>query len=354
VLILLIILLVIIFLGIMALSIRPDNSRRNRLTPFIGSFFSYRGLYGEEKALPENTIPAFGQAVAAGYGLYLDIRMTKDERVVVFSDERLTRLCGRDLRLGDCEYEWLSTLKLLDTEYSPVLLTQVLRLVMGNVPIVLCLHGDDRYQVFCSRLAEILGNYHGDYCVVSSSPQIVGWWHNCFPHTLRGQVMPGKDEYKELPWWKQFVWRNCLLNRNTHPDFVIMEQSSLRSLAFRLLQRWKACLVVKNVHSQEQLDNARSWARFYIFEGFAAQSRDELPEARETEEEIPDAEFVEISEEEPEIAENQENQEAEEIEEIEEIEEAEEIEETEETEENQEAQEAPDGAGGGLAPTMVR
>lgn len=54
--------------------------------------FGHRGNSGD---FPENTLPAFGDALACGMPyLELDVRATKDGEVVVIHDESLLRTCG--------------------------------------------------------------------------------------------------------------------------------------------------------------------------------------------------------------------------------------------------------------------
>jgi len=61
--------------------------------------FGHRGSSAE---FPENTLPAFAHAVAAGLPyLELDVRATKDGEVVVLHDESLLRTCGVDVNVAD-------------------------------------------------------------------------------------------------------------------------------------------------------------------------------------------------------------------------------------------------------------
>ena len=57
-------------------------------------YYAHRGLYNNSGSAPENTMPAFERAVKAGYGIELDVQLTKDEEVVVTHDFHLKRNCG--------------------------------------------------------------------------------------------------------------------------------------------------------------------------------------------------------------------------------------------------------------------
>ncbi len=51
-------------------------------------FIAHRGLH-DGKSIPENSILAFEKAVEKGYGIELDITISKDNQIVVFHDETL-------------------------------------------------------------------------------------------------------------------------------------------------------------------------------------------------------------------------------------------------------------------------
>ena len=75
----------------------PGRQRRfvmnsSYLEPARPRLFAHRGCSAR---FPENTLPAFADAVAAGVPyLELDVRTTRDGEVVVHHDETLERLCG--------------------------------------------------------------------------------------------------------------------------------------------------------------------------------------------------------------------------------------------------------------------
>ncbi len=72
---------------------------------------AHRGLSGIER---ENSVSAF---VAAGnrdyYGMECDVHVTKDEKYVIYHDDTTGRLCEKDFRIEETDYEELSRLRLL-------------------------------------------------------------------------------------------------------------------------------------------------------------------------------------------------------------------------------------------------
>lgn len=69
------------------------------------------GHRGRSADFPENTLPAFAAALAAGVPyLELDVWATRDGRVVVHHDETLLRTCGDPRRVTDVDWAELRTL----------------------------------------------------------------------------------------------------------------------------------------------------------------------------------------------------------------------------------------------------
>ena len=61
--------------------------------------YAHRGLWNER--FPENSLGAFERAARAGHAIELDIRLTKDKRIVVFHDDDLMRMCGVGKKVSD-------------------------------------------------------------------------------------------------------------------------------------------------------------------------------------------------------------------------------------------------------------
>ena len=79
--------------------------------------FAHRG--GASDA-PENTLPAFEQAVRLGYRyLETDVHVTADGVVVAFHDDDLSRTCGRPGRISALPWSDVSTARVEGTEPIP-------------------------------------------------------------------------------------------------------------------------------------------------------------------------------------------------------------------------------------------
>lgn len=71
--------------------------------------YAHRGASGY--AL-ENTWNAFHKACEFGVGIELDVQITKDGVVVVYHDENLKRLSGKNLLINEVDYEYIKELRI--------------------------------------------------------------------------------------------------------------------------------------------------------------------------------------------------------------------------------------------------
>lgn len=81
--------------------------------------YAHRGLWDDQR--PENSIAAFEAAARAGVGCELDVRITADDRLVVFHDATLDRMCGRPERVDALAFRDIRLLRLPDGSMIPTL-----------------------------------------------------------------------------------------------------------------------------------------------------------------------------------------------------------------------------------------
>ena len=67
----------------------PGHAPFAKKAPFSGWCYAHRGLHSPDKSVPENSLAAFAAAADAGYGMELDVQLSKDGEVVVFHDDTL-------------------------------------------------------------------------------------------------------------------------------------------------------------------------------------------------------------------------------------------------------------------------
>lgn len=218
-----------------------DKSRTAWLT---STLIAHRGIHSSSGILIENSMPALAAAVEKGYAIELDVQLTKDKKLVVFHDKKLKRMFGLDNNLSDLTYAELSELKFAGTSESVPLFSDVLPMVNGRMPILVEIKNEGTVGELESMLYQELKGYTGQYAVQSFNPFSLKWFRDNAPEVLRGQlsgsfVITGYDvEYAgttRLPWYKQFMLSNLLLDFESRPNFIAYEtvnvdESTLKNL----------------------------------------------------------------------------------------------------------------------------
>ncbi len=262
----LIILIVLLFL----LAIKPDNSRKEAFKPFEETYLAHRGLFNNKEDRPENSMPAFKAAVDHGYGIELDVQLTKDEKLVVFHDKNLKRACGVNIDVDDLTYNELKKYDLFGHDLHIPLFKDVLDLVRNKVPLMVEIKSDGNWELTSKSTNEALAGYDGDYCVISFNPNVVHWFKINAPQTLRGQLVtnyfienPGK------PFFEKFALTNLLGNFYACPDVICYNCKYTDHWSFWLCRKIyhpvTSCWTVKN---EKELETAKKVYNIFVFEGF--------------------------------------------------------------------------------------
>ncbi len=212
--------LIVLLAGWIAL-ILPGRSQRAQRAPFAGRAYAHRGLYQADQSIPENSLSAFRLAAEAGYGIELDVQLTKDRVVVVFHDDSLLRACGVDARVDSLTFAELEKLPLFGSEQRIPRLTSVFDAVGGRVPLIVELKAGGDWKQLCELTRGHLAAYRGDACVESFHPLLVRWYYKNAPKILRGQLSePYRHSSKSLAWFQSFAMSRLLTNALTRPQFI--------------------------------------------------------------------------------------------------------------------------------------
>ena len=180
----------------------PGHATKGQKAPFLGRNFAHRGLHSRDKSVPENSLKAFELASAAGYGMELDVQLTRDGQVVVFHDDDLRRVCGVEGKVWDYTFSELQKFPLCGTEERIPLFSDVLNTVGGRGAIICELKNGPHNRELCRKTYDLLAAYPGEVCIESFNPLIVSWFRFHAPELLRGQLS------------------HCLLNFIARPQFI--------------------------------------------------------------------------------------------------------------------------------------
>lgn len=226
----------------------PGRASGSQKAPFMGLNCAHRGLHSQDRSVPENSLEAFRLAAEAGYGIELDVQLSRDGQVVVFHDNTLKRVCGVDKRVDELDYAQLKELRLCGTEQTIPLFTEVLRLVDCRSSLIVELKGGRRNDELCEKTRDILDYYDGSFCVESFHPGIVRWFKKNAPDYLRGQLaMPAEEYEKSLNPFLKFALSHGLTNIIARPQFIAY-QIGPRPLSIRFAELLGAMRVGWTAH----------------------------------------------------------------------------------------------------------
>jgi len=246
------------------------TDRQAALNCYKSCYIAHRGLFDNDKDAPENTISAFKRAVDAGYGIELDVQLSRDKRVVVAHDYTLKRICGEDKFINDLSFPELRSYKIMNSCESIPLLTDVLQIIDGKVPLIVEIKAEKDYKEVCLLTAEILSAYSGAYCVESFSPYVIRWFKRNYPSVIRGQLA---DDFVHKKYFKSkiqnWVLTNMIFNAVNKPDFIAYNHHFKNRKCLFFWKKILGCsMAAWTIKSQAELDNAAGFFDIIIFDSF--------------------------------------------------------------------------------------
>ena len=250
-------------------AIMPRMTHRPDYSSLMGYYYAHRGLHDNSSDAPENSIPAFLKAVGSGYGIELDVQLTKDRIPVVFHDDTLKRVCGISGSVKDYTYTELSQFHLFDTEETIPKLSDVLALVDGQVPLIIEIKFPENPTTVCQYTEFVLRNYKGTYCIESFHPLAVKWFKDHRPELIRGQLSSNFFKSDDDPHPSETLVHLLVTNFISKPDFIAYDHRYKNNLS-RLICRYvyKSLSISWTIRSQEDLDTCQDDFDLFIFEGF--------------------------------------------------------------------------------------
>lgn len=217
------------------------------------NLIAHRGAHNIEENIPENTLLAFKKAIEKNYIIELDVHLSKDGKVVVFHDDNMKRITGIDKQIKEMEYHDIKKLKVQNTKEHIPLLTDVLSLVAGKVPIIIEL----KYDVKCGLLEEevikIIKNYEGKVVLKSFRIATVLYLRKKYPNIITGLLIPNLNNKR----YKKIKLLIPILNLVVNPDFISISIKSFPNKTISKIRKEKLVLgwTVKNVKDLPKYKN---------------------------------------------------------------------------------------------------
>lgn len=255
----------------------PGQSSEEDRAPFMHRNFAHRGLYDNEKGVPENSLPAFRAAMENGYGCELDVQFTKDKKLIVFHDNDYKRACGVDKPVWELTLEEAKELRLFGTDERIPTFREVLDTVAGQNPLIVEIKAEELNAEWYTELSEAaakeLSSYKGLWCLESFNPIVVRWaWKN-IPGTVRGLLVGGVPE-KNAEKFKTLLTliAHMMINFYCRPQFIAFNHHK-RTRALNLVKKLGAFSVMWTVDTEEDQARLEKEEDVIIFEHYHPDTR---------------------------------------------------------------------------------
>ncbi len=251
------------------LMIMPRVVGKPSMKEFQKWLYAHRGLHDNLTDAPENSMKAFEKAVDAGFGIEMDIQLTKDNVPVVFHDFTLNRICGVDGKVRNFTYEELQQFPLCRSKECIPRLEDVLKMVNGRVPLIVEFKMETANMSLCLLADRLLRKYKGMYCMESFNPLALLWYQMHRKDVVRGQLSDAFLKEGEYTGVLYFIMQNLLLNFLGRPDFVAYNCKYPNMLSRKICRRlYGNKAAAWTIKSEEQLRRARKNFDFFIFDSF--------------------------------------------------------------------------------------
>ena len=227
------------------------------------NYIAHRGLH--DSTHPENTLAAFERAVLHGFDIELDIRLTKDNQLVVIHDNNLQRLCNVAKHVSKMEYSEIAKLRINQTNHTIPLLTDVLNIVPSSHHLMIELKSGPKNRTLVRELKRVMEKYNHEYVVLSFNPIVVNLCKKELPDILRGQIA---KKYHWFPNVFTLLLTNLCFNFLTKPDFIIYKIKDLPRKKLDTLYQKGMIVLTYTARSEQELEFVRKRYHNAVFEHF--------------------------------------------------------------------------------------
>ena len=244
---------------------------------FLTTPLAHRGYHNRAAGRIENSLGAFRAAIAAGYGIEMDVQLSADGVAMVFHDEAMQRLTAAEGFVWDYTAAELGQIPLRDSAETIPTLQQALALIDGQVPLLIEIKDrTETMQPTDGRLeaatAAVLAGYSGPVAVMSFNPHSVAHMARLAPQVPRGLTTSAFDPAG----WAPLPPETCDALRpipdydRTGSSFISHEAADLTRPRVADLKAAGAAVLCWTIRSPEAEAAARKVAQNITFEGYPA------------------------------------------------------------------------------------
>jgi glycerophosphoryl diester phosphodiesterase len=240
---------------------------------FLTIPIAHRGLHGP--GVPENSLAAAEAAIAAGYGIELDIQPASDGTPMVFHDYDLSRMTDNAGMIARFSPEALADMRLLGSDQPIPTLAEFLELVAGQVPLLVEIKDQDgrmgtEIGQLHERVADLLRGYHGPVALMSFNPHITEAFQKAAPDIAVGITTCGYagDDWPDLTEETRRHLADIADFDRSGASFISHDKRDLDNPRVDALKSAGVPILCWTIRSPEQETASRRIADNITFEGY--------------------------------------------------------------------------------------
>lgn len=244
---------------------------------FVAVPLTHRGLHDVTDGRPENSVEAIAAAIEHGYGIEIDLQLSKDGVAMVFHDYHLGRLTGEAGPVAQRTSAELAKITLTGGPTGVPTFDEVLTQIAGQVPLLVEIKDQDgamgkNVGPLEHAAAKALENYTGPVAVMSFNPNSVAAFGAAASGIALGIVtsayipkswapLPASvcDRLREIPDYDR-----------VGASFISHEAADLHSARVAELKSQGASVLCWTITSAKAEAEARKVAQGITFEGYLA------------------------------------------------------------------------------------
>lgn len=237
---------------------------------------AHRGLHDRASGVIENSASAFEAAIALGFAIECDVQLTSDGVPVIFHDDEMKRLLGKDGAVADCAAADITAAKLLDSAAGdcPQKFTDFLAQIAGRTLLQIELkHQRDTTgtQLLARAVAEALKGYEGPVTIESFDPRLltaIRQFGFTGPRGIITYDYADASEDSQLTEEQRYTLRHLLHWHETQFDFISCAKDALELPAIVFWRALGKPVTAWTIRTQAEAAAARPHVDQVVFEGF--------------------------------------------------------------------------------------
>jgi glycerophosphoryl diester phosphodiesterase len=244
---------------------------------FLHAPIAHRAYHDKTAGRVENSAAAVRAAVAAGYGIEIDVQLSADGVAMVFHDYELDRLTGESGAVNARTAAELGAITLTGGGEGIPTLAEVLGIVAGTVALLIEIKDQTRAMTpevgpLERAVAEALAGYHGPVAVMSFNPHSVAAMGEAAPGVARGLTTCAfvDEDSRALPKERRAHLAAIADFDRVGASFISHHALDLTSPRVAALKAQGVPVLCWTIRSPEAETKAREVADNITFEGYPA------------------------------------------------------------------------------------